>query len=314
MTKNVLVTGGNGYIGHQTGLQLQESGFNPIVVDWVNDESKTSYTYSFDDNHVLEILKFHDIKTVIHFAADHEVGRSVEEPSVFYNNNIVASVKLLDKCIQAGVENFIFSSSSSVYGDHVDFPTTENTSKNPMSPYGRTKDMFEEILKDYEAAYGIRTLSLRYFNAAGADILNRHGYVQEPQSHLVPILARCFGQNLPFTVFGNDYDTPDGTCIRDYTHVWDIANAHIAAIDYLDRNGPHQVFNIGKGNGESVLEVINAFEQYTGKEIQVNFGSRRAGDPPKTFADITLAMNELMWVPRYGLADIVEHAYKWENR
>lgn len=314
MTKNVLVTGGNGYIGHQTVLQLQESGFNPIVVDWVNDESKTSYTYSFDDNHVLDIMKFHDIKTVIHFAADHEVGRSVEEPSVFYNNNIVASVKLLDKCIQAGVENFIFSSSSSVYGDNVDFPTTENTSKNPMSPYGRTKDMFEEILKDYETAYGIRTLSLRYFNAAGADILNRHGYVQEPQSHLVPILARCFGQDVPFTVFGNDYDTPDGTCIRDYTHVWDIANAHIAAIDYLDRNGPHQVFNIGKGNGESVLEVIHAFEQYTGKEIQVNFGNRRAGDPPKTYADITLAMNELMWVPRYALAEIVEHAYKWENR
>ena len=314
MTKNVLVTGGNGYIGQQTVLQLQESGFNPIVVDWVNDASKTSYTYSFDDNHVLDIMKFHDIKTVIHFAADHEVGRSVEEPSVFYNNNIVASVKLLDKCIQAGVENFIFSSSSSVYGDNVDFPTTENTSKNPMSPYGRTKDMFEEILKDYETAYGIRTLSLRYFNAAGADILNRHGYVQEPQSHLVPILARCFGQDLPFTVFGNDYDTPDGTCIRDYTHVWDIANAHIAAIDYLDRNGTHQVFNIGKGNGESVLEVINAFEQYTGKEIQVNFGNRRAGDPPKTFADITLAMNELLWVPRYGLSDIVEHAYKWENR
>ena len=314
MTKNVLVTGGNGYIGHQTVLQLQESGFNPIVVDWVNDASKNSYTYSFDDNHVLEILKFHDIETVIHFAADHEVGRSVEEPSVFYNNNIVASVKLLDKCIQAGVKNFIFSSSSSVYGDNVDFPTTENTLKNPMSPYGRTKDMFEEILKDYETAYGIRTLSLRYFNAAGADILNRHGYVQEPQSHLVPILARCFGQDLPFTVFGNDYDTPDGTCIRDYTHVWDIANAHIAAIDYLDRNGPHQVFNIGKGNGESVLEVINAFEQHTGKEIQVNFGNRRAGDPPKTFADITLATNELLWFPRYGLKDIVEHAYKWENR
>jgi len=314
MNKNVLVTGGNGYIGHQTVIQLKENGFNPIVVDWVADAAKTSYTYSFDDNHVLEIMKDHEIETVIHFAADHEVGRSVEEPSVFYNNNILASVKLLDRCIQAGVKNFIFSSSSSVYGDNVDFPTTETTIKNPMSPYGRTKDMFEEILKDYETAYGIRTLSLRYFNAAGADILNRHGYVQEPQSHLFPILARCFGQDLPFTVFGNDYDTPDGTCIRDYTHVWDIANAHIAAIDYLDRNGPHQVFNIGKGNGESVLEVINAFCQYTGKDIQVDYGNRRAGDPPKTFADINLAINELLWFPRYDLKDIVEHAYKWENR
>ena len=314
MNKNVLVTGGNGYIGHQTVIQLKENGFNPIVVDWVADAAKTSYTYSFDDNHVLEIMKVHEVETVIHFAADHEVGRSVEEPSVFYNNNILASVKLLDRCIQAGVKNFIFSSSSSVYGDNVDFPTTEATIKNPMSPYGRTKDMFEEILKDYEAAYGINTLALRYFNAAGADVLNRHGYVQEPQSHLFPILARCFGRELPFTVFGNDYDTPDGTCIRDYTHVSDIANAHISAIDYLNRERTHKVFNIGKGSGESVLDVINAFSEYTGKEIQVNYGDRRAGDPPKTFADITLAINELMWVPKYTLSDIVEHAYKWENK
>lgn len=314
MSKNVLVTGGNGYIGYQTVLQLKESGYTPIVVDWINDELKSSYTYSFDDNRVLDIMKFHEIETVIHFAADHEVGRSVEEPSVFYNNNIVASIKFLDRCIQAGVKNFIFSSSSSVYGDNVEFPTTESTRKNPMSPYGRTKDMFEEILKDYEDAYGIQTLSLRYFNAAGADPLIRHGYVQEPQSHLVPILARCFGQDLPFTVFGDDYDTSDGTCIRDYTHVWDIANAHIAAIEYLKDGGPHQAFNIGKGNGESVLEVINAFERYTGKQIEVKTGTRRAGDPPKTFADITLAINELKWFPKYTLNDIVEHAYKWENR
>jgi len=314
MNKKVLVTGSKGFIGHQTCLQLEEQGFEVFGVDWASDLTRPGVCVDFSSDTVRTILKQNDIKTVIHFAADHEVGRSVEEPSVFYNNNIVSSIRFLDKCIQAGVENFIFSSSSSVYGDNPDFPTTEKNSKDPMSPYGRTKHFFEEILKDYEHAYGIKTLSLRYFNAAGADVLNRHGYEQETYSHLVPILARCFGKGEPFTVFGNDYNTPDGTCIRDYTHVVDIAQAHIDAIYYLDNNGPYQVFNIGKGNGESVLEVIDAFREYTGKDIEINYGDRREGDPAKTFASIELAMNELHWVPKYTLADIVEHAYKWENR
>jgi len=314
MNKKVLVTGSKGFIGHQTCLQLEEQGFEVFGIDWASDLTKPGVTVDFASDTTRTIIRDNNIKTVIHFAADHEVGRSVEEPSVFYNNNIVSSIRFLDKCIQAGVENFIFSSSSSVYGDNPIFPTTETNRKNPMSPYGRTKDMFEEILKDYEHAYGIKTLSLRYFNAAGADPLNRHGYEQETYSHLVPILARCFGKGEPFTVFGNDYNTSDGTCIRDYTHVYDIAQAHIDAIHYLDHNGIYQVFNIGKGNGESVLEVIDAFREYTGKDIEVNYSDRREGDPAKTFADITLAINELKWMPRYGLADIVEHAYKWENR
>src|SRR5210317_88080 len=314
MNKKVLVTGSKGFIGHQTCLQLEEQGFEVFGVDWSSDLTRPGVVVDFSSDTVRSILRDNQIKTVIHFAADHEVGRSVEEPSVFYNNNIVSSIKFLDKCIQAGVENFIFSSSSSVYGDYPEFPTTERNRKDPMSPYGRTKDMFEEILKDYENAYGIKTLSLRYFNAAGADVLNRHGYEQETYSHLVPILAKCFGKGEPFTVFGNNYNTPDGTCIRDYTHVVDIAQAHIDAIYYLDNNGPYQVFNIGKGNGESVLEVIDAFREYTGKDIEINYGDRREGDPAKTFAAIELAMNELHWVPKYTLADIVEHAYKWENR
>lgn len=311
MKDSVLVTGGNGYIGTQTVMQLKAAGYEPVVVDWVADTTKNSYTCSFDDNVVLDIMKRHNIKSVIHFAADHEVGRSVEEPSVFYNNNVVSSIRFLDKCIQAGVEKFIFSSSSSVYGDDPKFPTTENNRKNPMSPYGRTKDMFEEVLKDYDRAYGIKTLALRYFNAAGADPLNRHGYCQDVYSHLVPILARCFGQDLPFTIFGRDYDTPDGTCIRDYTHVYDIADAHIKALEY---EGPERAFNIGTGKGESVIDVINAFEDYTGKKIQINYEGRRLGDPAQTFANIDLAINYLNWNPIYSIEDIVEHAYKWENR
>jgi len=314
MIKKVLVTGSKGFIGYQTVLQLQEQGFEVLGVDWASDLTRPGVCVDYASDTVRTILKENQIKTVIHFAADHEVGRSMEEPSVYYHNNVASGIKFLDKCIQSGVENFIFSSSSSVYGDVTDFPTVESTRKNPLSPYGRTKSMFEDILKDYEHAYGLRTLALRYFNAAGADIKNRHGYEQVPYTHLVPILARCFGKNETFTVFGTDYNTPDGTCIRDYTHVVDIAQAHIDAIHYMNLGGTKQVMNIGKGNGESVLEVIDAFRKYTGKDIKVITGPSREGDQPKSFADITLAMNELQWVPRYNLDDIVEHAYKWENR
>lgn len=314
MNKKVLVTGSKGFIGYQTYMLLEEQGYEVYGVDWSPSLLRPGTCVDFASTTVRDLIKTYDIKNVIHFAADHEVGRSVEEPSVYYNNNIVGNIKFLDKCIQAGVENFIFSSSSSVYGDGPEFPTKETNRKNPMSPYGRTKDMFEEILKDYENAYGIKTLSLRYFNAAGADPLNRHGYEQETYSHLVPILAKAFGQGLPFTVFGNDYDTPDGTCIRDYTHVYDIAAAHVKAVEYCLFGGKEQVLNIGKGNGESVLEVINAFRKYTNKDIQVANGDRRPGDPPKTFADIELAKKELNWAPVFNLDDIVEHAYKWENR
>jgi UDP-glucose 4-epimerase len=314
MNRNVLVTGSKGFIGHQTVLQLQDQGFNVFGVDWAKDLTKPGLCDSFDSDTVRTITRENDIKTVMHFAADHEVGRSVEEPSVFYNNNVASSIKFLDRCIQAGVENFIFSSSSSVYGNTEVFPTIESTPKNPLSPYGRTKDMFEEILKDYERAYGIKTLSLRYFNAAGADPYNRHGYEQETYSHLIPILAKCFKENKEFTVFGTDYDTPDGTCIRDYTHVWDIAQAHINAVPYLFNNGSHQVFNIGKGNGESVYDVYKEFILQTGTEVKVNKGERREGDPSKTFADIELAMTELNWTPKYNMKDIVEHAIAWENR
>ena len=314
MNKKVLVTGSKGYIGYQTYIQLQEAGYEVYGVDWSNDV-RPGLTVSFDSDAVRSLIERQQIKTVIHFAADHEVGRSVEEPSVFYNNNVVSTIRFLDKCISRGVENFIFSSSSSVYGDLVGFPTSEKWDrKNPMSPYGRTKDMIEEVLKDYEKAYGIRTLSLRYFNAAGADPLMRNGYTQEPQSHLIPILARCFSKGTPFTLFGDDYDTPDGTCIRDYTHVWDIANAHILAIDYLRENDTKQVFNIGQGKGESIIDVIDTFREYTGKDIEINYASRRAGDSAQTHAGISSAKECLNWAPVYKLFDIVEHAYKWENR
>jgi len=317
MNKNILVTGGNGFIGYQTVLQLLDSGYNPIVVDWEDDPSKNSYTYSFDDRKVLGIMRDNNIETVIHLAAEHEVARSVEEPSVYYNNNVVSSIRFLDMCIQANVKNFIFSSSSSVYGDpsmigsHGMFETMV---KNPISPYARTKDMFEEILKDYEVAYGIKTLSLRYFNAAGADPYNRHGYDQEPQTHLFPVLARCFGRDEPFTINGTDYNTSDGTAVRDYTHVYDIAAAHIKAIEYLDGEiHTEWAFNIGMGGGSSVIEVIEAFRRFTGKDIRITNGPRRSGDVVRTHAD-NLRAAGMDWKPTLGLDDMVKNAYMWENR
>tara|TARA_B110000967_G_C18901961_1_gene576503 strand:- start:3065 stop:4018 length:954 start_codon:yes stop_codon:yes gene_type:complete len=314
MTNKVFVTGSAGFIGTQTCIDLREKGYDVWGVDLVGDNSNSQIQDTFDSDKIKDILIENNIKTVIHFAADHEVGRSMSEPSVYYHNNIIAGINFLENCIKAGVENFIFSSSSSVYGDTESFPTVETTAKNPMSPYARTKSIFEDILLDYEKAYGINTLSLRYFNAGGADPELRNGYVQEPQSHVIPILARTFGLDETFTINGLDYDTPDGTCIRDYTHVCDLASAHVAAVSYMIDGGTEKVFNIGKGNGESVLEVFKAFRHFTKKTIPVMDGPRREGDVAKTFADISLAKKELNWEPQYTLHDMVRHAVNWENR
>lgn len=307
--EKVLVTGGNGFIGRNVCDQLLEEGYEPVVVDWENPVGLPSFTISFDDRHVLGIMKNNNIKKVIHLAADHEVGRSVEEPSVYYNNNVASSIRFLDMCIQAGVEQFIFSSSSSVYDCSEHF-CYEGSDVHGSSPYASTKIMFERILRDYENAYGIKTLSFRYFNAAGASPSLRHGYTQEPATHLFPTLARCFLRGSQFTIHGDDYKTDDGTCIRDYTHVEDIARAHTYALRY---QGPCSVFNLGLGEGYSVKQIVEKFERYTGKTIPVQIGQRRVGDDPRRAANSTLACQELNWKPKWTIDDMVKHAYEWEN-
>ena len=315
--QTVLVTGGSGFIGTMICLQLVEAGYNVINID--RDKKKkelpgtTLYPFDISNHQVDGIIQLTKPDTIIHLAADHEVGRSVLEPDVFYENNVANTIGLLNSAIKAGVKNFVFSSTSSVYGDTHSFPTAESEPMLPVSPYGRSKAFVEDLLWDYTHAHSMRFVSLRYFNAAGADPDMRHGYTQDPASHLVPIVCRNALSGETLTVYGNDYDTPDGTCERDYTHVWDIASAHLSAMDYLNAGGDSNVFNIGAGNSTSVLGIVEALERVTGASVNCEYGERRAGDPAKTYSDISKAHSVLGWQPKYGIDDIVAHAYQWEQ-
>jgi UDP-glucose 4-epimerase len=314
--KTVLVTGGSGYIGGMVCRLLVDAGHNVINIDRKKKEipGVTQYPFDIDSSQIKGVIQLVKPDTIMHFAADHEVGRSVLEPAVYYWNNVANSIALLNHAVNAGVKNFVFSSSSSVYGDIDSFPTTENTPKAPVSPYGKTKSMVEDMLDDYANAYDINFVALRYFNAAGADPALKHGYVQEPASHIVPIIARKIISGESFEVFGNDYDTADGTCERDYTHVFDIATAHLAAMNYLDDGGANGIFNIGANGSQSVMDVISAFEKVVGTTVPYTIAPRRAGDPPKTWADNSKAKKAFGWEPQYGLEDIVKHAYEWEKK
>ena len=313
--KTVLVTGGNGFIGTMICKLLVQSGHDVINIDRSKkqQEGVTLYPFDIDNSQIDGVIKLTKPDTIIHLAADHEVGRSVTEPDVFYKNNVMNTIGLLNSAIAGEVKNFIFSSSSSVYGDVLGFPTTEDSPKVPMSPYGRTKAMVEDILKDYSEAFGLNFVALRYFNAAGADPENTHGYTLDPASHLIPIICKKIIAGEKLIVNGDDYSTPDGTVVRDYTHVFDIATAHLAAMNYLGDGGASTEINIGAGNGQSILEVIKAFED-AGHKVDYEIGPRRAGDPPMTFADISKANDLLGWSPIYGINDIVEHAMAWEQK
>lgn len=316
-SKTVLVTGGSGFIGTVVCKLLVEQGHNVINIDRKKKDISGVTQYPFDiDNHQVEgIIKLTQPDTIIHLAAEHEVARSTVEPGVYYQNNVANTILLLNHAVASGVKNFVFSSSSTVYGNTDQLPTPENTPSAPVSPYGRSKVMVEEMMKDYEAAYGIKCVSLRYFNAAGAMPDNSHGYTQDPASHLIPILARKLAKGETLTVFGSDYDTVDGTCERDYTHVCDIAEAHIAAMNMLDKEGvTGGTFNIGAGSPSSILDVINEFEQVTGNTVMFEYAARRPGDAAKTHADTTQALNCMGWKPQYTLTQIVEHAWAWETK
>jgi UDP-glucose 4-epimerase len=314
--KTVLVTGGSGFIGSMVCRLLVNAGHNVINIDRKKKEIEGVTQYPFDiDNHQLKgVIQLTRPDTIMHFAADHEVGRSMLEPGKYYWNNVANTIALLNHAVGAGVKNFVFSSSSSVYGVHDKFPTPETTDRDPVSPYGKSKKMVEDILADYYRAYGLNFASLRYFNASGADPDIKHGYVQEPASHLVPIIAKAAVSGNTISVYGNDYATEDGTAERDYTHVFDIATAHLAAMNYLSDGGPSGAFNIGAGDSASVLKVIETFNRVNGTDVKYEVVDRRPGDPPRTFADISKAKNAFGWSPIYGLEEIVKHAYEWEKK
>lgn len=317
MSKTILVTGGSGFIGTVVCKQLVEQGHNVINIDRKKKEIPGVTQYPFDiSNHQVEgIIKLTQPESIIHLAADHEVGRSVIDPGVYYQNNVANTIGLLNIAVECGVKNFVFSSSSTVYGEPEFLPTSELARIQPINPYGRSKTMVEDMMLDYAAAYGLKCVSLRYFNAAGAMPDNSHGYTQDPASHLVPIIAHMVANDEPVTVFGDSYETHDGTACRDYTHVCDIARAHIGAIDLLNSGEfSSGAINIGAGNSHSVLDVIEQFEQVTGKEVKYNIAAARAGDAPVTQADTSVAHKLLNWYPEYTLTDIVEHAWAWETK
>lgn len=312
--KTILVTGGSGFIGSVTCKLLVDSGYNVINIDRVKRQQEGVTQYPFDiDNHQLKgVIELTKPDAVIHLAADHSVPLSIKDPASTYANNVANSISLLNHSINAGVKHFIFSSSSSVYGDSETILNAESDTPNPKTPYGRSKLIIENVLKDYSDAYEMNYASLRYFNAAGS--YEGLGYNLTPKQHLVPILVEKSLKGETFTLNGNDYDTPDGTCIRDYTHVFDVASAHVSALNYLMDGGDSNIFNIGGGSGTSIKQVIEEVEQQTEKPLMIDVGPKRDGDAERTDANIVKAFEMLGWEPQNTLEEIVADEIAYQSK
>lgn len=332
----ILVTGGAGYIGSHTVHALQEKGYEVIVYDnlstgheWavkncelvIGDlEGMHKVEGDLSETHTLEqVFDNHKIDAVVHFAASSLVGESVTNPAKYYENNVVGSKRLFDIMLSKGVDKLVFSSTCATYGLPENVPITEKEKQYPINSYGWTKFMIERIMKDYGQAYGLNSVALRYFNAAGSSYEVGLGEAHNPESHVIPLLLETItGKREMFSLFGQDYDTVDGSCIRDYVHVKDLANAHIMAVERLlgIQNTAQQgfdCFNLGTGEGVSVLELISAVEKVTGKKVPLKICERRAGDPPVLVADNSKAVNVLGWKPVHSdIENIVQSAYKWE--
>lgn len=322
----ILVTGGAGYIGSHSVLTLQKAGYEVIILDNLvyghQDLVETVLKVKLivgstcDRSLLREIFANHQIDAVMHFAAYAYVGESVTQPAKYYNNNVVGTLTLLEAMLEANIHKFVFSSTCATYGVPDSVPITEDQSQNPINPYGMTKLMVEKILQDFNQAYDFRSVCLRYFNAAGADPEGNLGEDHHPETHLIPlVLQTALGHRESVSIFGTDYDTPDGSCIRDYIHVLDIAQAHILALEYLIDDGATDVFNLGNGSGFSVKEVIETARKITGKEIKVELSDRRPGDPPSLVGSGAKAQKILGWQPRYSnLDDIISHAWQWHQK
>jgi UDP-arabinose 4-epimerase len=319
----VLVTGGAGYIGSHTAKALAQAGHEVVVLDNFSGGHRWAVKWGpcvegdlGDAALVTQALKTYGIDAVLHFAASIQVGESVRDPKKYFWNNVVNTLRLLDAMLAAGVPHIVFSSSAAVYGNPERVPIPEAHPTRPVNPYGDTKLMMERALQWYGAAYGIRWAALRYFNAAGADPDGDLGEEHDPESHLIPLVIRAALGRTPYVeVFGTDYDTPDGTAIRDYIHIVDLADAHVKALQYLARGGESRALNLGTGEGHTVREVIAAVSKVSGGPVPVRDAPRRAGDPPALVADPAQAASLLGWKPRYaGLSEIVESAWKWHKK
>lgn len=320
---SILVTGGAGYIGSHTVMELLEHGEDVIVLDNLRTghpsavRAERFYQGDIQDSQLLDqIFSNHSIEAVIHFAASSLVGESVLEPLRYYDNNVVAAQRLLAKMHQHGVKNIVFSSTAAVYGEPKQIPIRENDPTEPTSPYGETKLAIEKMLKWCDHAYGIKYVSLRYFNAAGAHADGTIGEDHLPESHLVPLILQvALGQREYISIYGDDYPTEDGSCIRDYIHVMDLANAHYLALQRLRGEQRSGIYNLGNGTGFSVKQVIETARLVTQHPIPVQVAARRPGDPAVLIASAEKAKAELGWQPRYPeLATIVESAWKWHRQ
>ncbi len=318
---NILVTGGAGYVGSHAVRMLLAAGHNTLVLDNLSRGHQGAVPPGMlvegdlaDSALVEQVLLEHSIQAVMHFAADSMVGESVADPAKYYQNNVVGSLALLESMRRAGVKNMVFSSSTATYGVPQKQPIDESTPQRPINPYGFSKLVIEQALADYCHAYGFSYVALRYFNAAGASPSGVIGEDHTPESRLIPlVLEVALDKRDTFTLFGTDYPTPDGTCIRDYVHVDDLSRAHVQALGQL-RPGVGHCLNLGTGRGFSVREVIDACRRVTGHEIPVIEGERRPGDPPELVADATAAAEVLGWVPRYtDIEEIVATAWHWHR-
>jgi UDP-glucose 4-epimerase len=318
----ILITGGAGYIGSHVAQYLQRCGREVVVLDDLSGGFRDAVRPdclvegSIGDRGLLDrIFTQHRITAVMNFASFIEVGASMNDPSVYYRNNVGNTLELLDGLARHGVGHLIFSSTAAIFGSPEYTPIDEAHPKAPSSPYGRSKWLIEQTLPDYERAYGLKSVSLRYFNAAGADPDGSLGERHQPETHLIPlVLQAAAGRREAIHVFGTDYLTPDGTCIRDYIHVEDLARAHLKALEYLESGARSAAFNLGNGQGFSVREVIAAVREVTGRSVQLIETDRRPGDPPILVADSRLARSTLGWVPEHAeLQTIVAHAWAWEQ-
>lgn len=320
MSKTILVVGGAGYIGSHMVQKLKASGYEPLILDNLS----TGHRHAVSDAELIvgamedktlldQIFKSRPILAVMHFASCIEVGESVKDPGKYYQNNVANTLSLLRALVEHKIKHFIFSSSAAVYGEPQTSLISESHPLKPLNPYGRSKLMVEEMLQDFAHSDGLRYSALRYFNAAGADPEGRVGEEHPHESHLIPlVLQAASGQRKAITVFGRNYQTPDGTCVRDYVHVDDLAEAHLLSLQALMDGAPSKAYNLGTGRGYSVQEVIHLASEVSGCKILVEEGSRRAGDPAILVADPRAAMAELNWQPRYPeLKTMIEHCWNF---
>lgn len=324
----ILVTGGAGYIGSHCVMALLENNNDVVIFDnlstghietvqtlqkYGNVEFQQGDLTNFDD--INSVFKNFNIEKVVHFAAFSQVGESVVNPQKYYINNVCGTINLLRAMLENNVKKIVFSSTAATYGEPVYIPIDEKHPQNPINPYGQSKLMIEKIMDDYNKAYGLKSVRLRYFNVAGADLKSRIGEWHDPETHLIPnILKSTFNNGKTFQMFGDDYDTKDGTCVRDYINVEDLAQAHLLALQYLDNGGETNYFNLGTNDGNTVKEVFAACEKVTQKDIPVEMKPRRAGDPASLVADNNKAKENLNWNPKHTLEESIQSAYTWEEK